>query len=537
MGFLKEQLNDSCLDEINEIERKVKKIWSNPLLPWFTDHGLSHSEQIISNANQIISYLSKHNNFSLNEDEIFIFLASAYLHDIGMQYLNVDEISIEDLTDNEYEKIRKKHALKTEELILKRKFPVPDDKSMSYSLGLDSLNRGYIQAISTLCSGHSSTNYKDVYNKIKQNPLIVNNKKIKGDLLLGLLLICDELDISMIRTDERKFSTFNPSSYSYMHHFKHLYVKYIGINGPKIEIVYEFPEKFSSFAVYLYTIVQDKIKIELKRFNSVLEDRNLPKFDNEIQRSTQFNELLPFPDKEVLKKFKKECEKFEGPTLKNKVQNPAYSPSDDPSYLYRLDLNENDINSINCEFEYISNFSQEKLLTHKTITDLKLYLLDNSDDISTRIKLAWGYIKLNKKTEALEELYILDKKHGDYRAKILQKMINNNEIELLASLNTLEFVTCAYIDHDLPEEIELKIIILDKKNKNNKKVINYKSNGVILPEGDYSNKQANILLKNAEEGKEYILNSFSIMQTLLNKNSKPIIDYGNVLLEYNNIKL
>ena len=81
MGFLKEQLNDNYLDELNEIERKIKKIWSNPLLPWFTNHGLSHSEQIISNANQIISYLSKYNNFSLNEDEIFIFLASAYLHD------------------------------------------------------------------------------------------------------------------------------------------------------------------------------------------------------------------------------------------------------------------------------------------------------------------------------------------------------------------------------------------------------------------------------------------------------------------------
>jgi hypothetical protein len=534
---LKEQFNDNYLDELNEIERKIKKIWSNPLLPWFTNHGLSHSEQIISNANQIISYLSKYNNFSLNEDEIFIFLASAYLHDIGMQFLNVDEISIEDLTDNEYEKIRKKHALKSEELILKKRFPVPDDKSMSYSLGLDSLNRGYVQAISTLCSGHSSANYKDVYNRIKENPLIVNNKKIKGDLLLGLLLICDELDISMIRTDERKFSTFNPSSYSYMHHFKHLYVKYIGISGPKIEIVYEFPEKFFSFAVYLYTIVQDKIKIELKRFNSVLEDRNLPKFDNEIQRSTQFNEQLPFPNKEVLKKFKKECEKFEGPTLKNKVQNPAYSPSDDPSYLYSLDLNENDINSINCEFEYISNFSQEKLLTHKTITDLKLYLLDNSDDISTRIKLAWGYIKLNKKTEALEELYILDKKHGDYRAKILQKMIKNNEIKLLASLDTLKFVTCAYIDHDLPEEIELKIKILDKKNRNNESIINYKSNGVILPEGDYSNKETNILLKNTEKGEEYILNSFSIIQTLLNEDSKPIIDYGNVILQYNNIRL
>ncbi|TDS25389.1 hypothetical protein, partial [Halanaerobium congolense] len=190
-----------------------------------------------------------------------------------------------------------------------------------------------------------------------------------------------------------------------------------------------------------------------------------------------------------------------------------------------------------CEFEYISNFSQEKLLTHKTITDLKLYLLDNSDDISTRIKLAWGYIKLNKKTEALEELYILDKKHGDYRAKILQKMIKNNEIKLLASLDTLKFVTCAYIDHDLPEEIELKIKILDKKNRNNESIINYKSNGVILPEGDYSNKETNILLKNTEKGEEYILNSFSIIQTLLNEDSKPIIDYGNVILQYNNIRL
>ena len=103
---------------LKEIETFCIDTWRAPLLPWFTSHDVSHSKEIIHLLGQILSPIED-TPACLNEHELFILLASAYLHDIGMQYLKVKDISIDKLTSDEYEIIRKRHAEESYNIILK----------------------------------------------------------------------------------------------------------------------------------------------------------------------------------------------------------------------------------------------------------------------------------------------------------------------------------------------------------------------------------------------------------------------------------
>ena len=118
---LEEKLKQSSdlYKTLKEIEEFCKRIWHAPLILWFTSHDVSHSKEIIRLLGQILSPIENTPAF-LDEHELFILLASAYLHDIGMQYLKVENISVDKLTSGEYEIIRKRHAEESYNIILKR---------------------------------------------------------------------------------------------------------------------------------------------------------------------------------------------------------------------------------------------------------------------------------------------------------------------------------------------------------------------------------------------------------------------------------
>jgi len=117
---LEEKLKQSSdlYKSLKEIEEFCNKTWRAPLLPWFTNHDVLHSKEIIHLLGQILSPI-ENTPASLTEHELFILLASAYLHDIGMQYLKVENISVDKLNSDEYEIIRKRHAEESYNIILK----------------------------------------------------------------------------------------------------------------------------------------------------------------------------------------------------------------------------------------------------------------------------------------------------------------------------------------------------------------------------------------------------------------------------------
>lgn len=151
-----EQDNPPLFQIYSRIKAKASDIWGNPLLPDFTEHGSRHSEQITSILNRITSYWEK---FDLNDSEILVLLASARLHDIGMQ--NMKE------AEGKADILREAHAEYSYKLILK-------DGMADENIFLKRLDCGFWDehgnigdynlqtCVALVCKGHSGRYFQEV---------------------------------------------------------------------------------------------------------------------------------------------------------------------------------------------------------------------------------------------------------------------------------------------------------------------------------------------------------------------------------------
>ncbi len=81
-----EKISDSRLrTALLAIREAVEDIWKPEvprIIEYFTDHGISHCENILEHVSAI---LNANPGVSLSEEELFLLIAGVYLHDIGMQ--------------------------------------------------------------------------------------------------------------------------------------------------------------------------------------------------------------------------------------------------------------------------------------------------------------------------------------------------------------------------------------------------------------------------------------------------------------------
>lgn len=175
---------------------KIKEKAANSLeqiqrtFPFYTEHNIEHSNRLISRLDYIIPDSLKDR---FNELELFFLVASAYLHDIGMQRFSEDmenailgETGKENRKSLSTEQIRDQHHLRSEEYI----------KQFYRDLSIEDNHQAIIMA--RICRGHRNDDLFDhelynPYEAYKQFPINV-------PLLAALLRVGDELDITFERT-------------------------------------------------------------------------------------------------------------------------------------------------------------------------------------------------------------------------------------------------------------------------------------------------------------------------------------------------
>ncbi len=250
---------------LKEIEEFCKRIWRAPLLPWFTSHDVSHSKEIIHLLGQILSPI-ENTSASLTEHELFILLASAYLHDIGMQYLKVENISVDKLTSDEYETIRKRHAEESYNIILKRvqKSLVRDD------FHPPEIEEEYLPVIAWVSKGHATEFFEETIQYFHENPATPLNRHVRGELLASLLLIADELDLQSKRVKFSETAKFNLSEFSAVHWFKHHYVDCVEIKNGNVSLTLNFPVNADEYKELIKELIETKLKAQIDKVNPIL---------------------------------------------------------------------------------------------------------------------------------------------------------------------------------------------------------------------------------------------------------------------------
>jgi hypothetical protein len=175
---------------------KIKEKAANSLeqiqrtFPYYTEHNIEHSNRVIRRLDYIIPDSLKDR---FNELELFFLVASAYLHDIGMQRFSEDiENAILGKTGKEnrkslsIEQIRDQHHLRSEEYI----------KQFYRDLSIEDNHQAII--IARICRGHRN---EDLFDRELYNPYeAYKHFPINVPLLAALLRVGDELDITFERT-------------------------------------------------------------------------------------------------------------------------------------------------------------------------------------------------------------------------------------------------------------------------------------------------------------------------------------------------
>jgi hypothetical protein len=266
----------TCLDSI---KMASSRIWDRPLLAHYTNHGLDHSERIIEILNELLEGYPR----ILDDRERFVLLASAYLHDIGMQSPNYAGLPEKDVYDiDDLELLRKNHNDISGKMIYES---VKDEPAIS--LGLENC-RDLVHFIATVSKYHRKYDINQIN----------DFGGIKLRLLACLLRLSDELDADYRRINMDVLKHRGIPIESKFHWWAHHYVQGVRINNDTITISFRFPEcyKGSNLIKPLYSKVEQSISNQLMEVIRSLFDSGIKLYhavEKEEEYYPQSLELLP----------------------------------------------------------------------------------------------------------------------------------------------------------------------------------------------------------------------------------------------------
>jgi len=252
------------------IRGKVNDIWQAPQHKDFTDHKPEgHSRRIIAILNSLCSEMMEKKDKRLSIQEIFILLASAYLHDIGMQYNKNPKLT---LIRN-----RDRHHLLSEKMILgsarnPHKWPrleIPDE---------------YVEEIAKVSKGHRKT---DLWSQECDTVVKgTGDGSIRLRLLTALLALADDLDITFERVIMGNLNLREVPQESRMRWWLCHYVDGVEIRGGWICIHFTLPAR--SYKDLVASAVESQLENSLKKFRSFLWDYDIRLYlgDSKFRYST-----------------------------------------------------------------------------------------------------------------------------------------------------------------------------------------------------------------------------------------------------------
>jgi len=199
--------NPDLVASIEECKKQCKSILQRYLLnfPEYTDHSITHSEKILSHAENLIG-----NGHSLNPDEIYILIMACYLHDIGMA--SSEEVIKKLKESSEYKEYEKEKGDNFEDFLRGIHHKLSYDFILNNYETLGIINETYAEAIALVGMGHRKENLFDFDLFPPHYSVKSGSDFVCIPFLAGILRLADELDITNDRTPDLLFSKYFPKN-------------------------------------------------------------------------------------------------------------------------------------------------------------------------------------------------------------------------------------------------------------------------------------------------------------------------------------
>jgi hypothetical protein len=235
---------------LKEVKRLSAEMWQSTdrSSKFFTECGpQDHSERIVEILNGICEEMMKTSK-KLSNTEMFILLASAYLHDIGMQYPKPELTLME---------LKSTHHMLSEEMILGS----VKDPTTYRNLGVPDK---YAVEIATVCRGHRET---DLYGT-RFNDLVKDNGLIRVRLLAALLSLAISLDITYKRVRIENLEGGLIPQETRVFWWRYYYVEDVSIQRGRIQLRLVFPSE--EYEGHVVRSIEDQIDSKLVELRDIL---------------------------------------------------------------------------------------------------------------------------------------------------------------------------------------------------------------------------------------------------------------------------
>jgi hypothetical protein len=256
------------------VRAAVGRIWASPLHRHYTNHGLDHSQRVIALLDGLTSGVQATDS-RLSPDEVFVLLAGAYLHDVGMQD--------ERFASGDLEAIRARHHERSAEWIRGA------GEAPAIDLGLPG-EPGLVEAVALVALGHRQVDLSaECY-----APLIHASGEIRVRLLAALLRLADALDLDHRRVNLDLLKLTNLPLESCLHWYLCYYVSGVMIKDEYVRIAYQLPETRSDYADLIVPLVERDVRAELDRLEKILRAHRVkPAIGSSQVRSMRTVDALP----------------------------------------------------------------------------------------------------------------------------------------------------------------------------------------------------------------------------------------------------
>ena len=273
---LSDHLTENLSRAVGNVCEAALEIWSVPKHAYYTDHSVTHSDRLITKLDELTRGVM-HSAQPLSGSEIYILLAAAYLHDIGMQN--------ERSEGGDLESIRKVHEEISYQMIVGSLQNPERYRSLNLLPEPD-----IVEAVGWVSKGHRKTPLdSDHYEEFR-----LGDDLVRPRLLAALLRLADSLDIDCRRVVMENLKLAEIPIESRYHWHRCYYVVGVSVVNELIQIWFRLPQG-RGYEHILVSPVLREIDDELTRLASILRlyGAKLALGDPQIRYSELVGEMPP----------------------------------------------------------------------------------------------------------------------------------------------------------------------------------------------------------------------------------------------------
>jgi hypothetical protein len=251
------------------LREKVAPILANNLLPHFTDHTVTHSDQVT----ELVDKLLEDAKPNLSDPELLILYSACYLHDVGMQYEQAGQtqtikgLNLDPAWDRQSE-VARRDLLRRFHHCISAEMVGASAGAANPPIGFQLTSDFNAPYIAQLCHAHAIPTDTDDYRS-----LVEDGPGIRMGLMSALLRLADILDESRRRALPERARTLLLDIDSQKHWWRHYYTEGVILDPARHEVTiwFDFPKnRLTEYKKIIPALQMPWIQEEFQRHASVL---------------------------------------------------------------------------------------------------------------------------------------------------------------------------------------------------------------------------------------------------------------------------